>query len=176
MKRNWIILGVVLILAGLAVFQTVSVQKKKAAVPVGVGPQIGLMAPSLELPALDGQTYKVGGKREKPVLLNFWASWCTPCRDEAPDLKQLYDKYQDKFDIYGVNVTAQDELSNARDMVKEFDFKFPILLDYQGISLGSYNYRAIPTSFLIDKNGKVVDVIHVVEAKQLEQRILELTR
>jgi thiol-disulfide isomerase/thioredoxin len=176
MKRNWIIVGVVILLAGLAVFQTVTAQKKKAAVPEGVGVKPGLAAPAIELPALDGQTYKVGGKRDKPLLLNFWASWCVPCREEAPDLKRLYDKYQDKFDIYGVNVTAQDDLTNAKNMVKEFDFKFPILLDYLGASPEAYKYQAIPTSFLIDANGTVVEVIHVFNAEQLEKKIVKLTQ
>jgi thiol-disulfide isomerase/thioredoxin len=176
MKRNWIIMGVVVLLAGLAVFQTISARKEKTALPAGVGPQIGLEAPLLELPALDGLTYKVGGKRDKPLLLNYWASWCGPCREEAPDLTRLYDQYKDRFDIYAVNVTVQDEVSAAKDMVKEFDFKFPVLLDYQGRSMDIYNYKAIPTSFLIDKDGKIVEIMHVVEPKHLEQRILELSK
>jgi thiol-disulfide isomerase/thioredoxin len=176
MKRNWMIMGVVLILAGIAVFQAIAARNEKAAVPAGVGPQPGLQAPLLELPALDGQTYKVGGKREKPLLLNFWASWCGPCREEAPDLTKLYDQYKDRFDVYAVNVTVQDELADAKAMVKEFDFKFPILLDYQGRSLDIYNYRAIPTSYLIDKNGAVAEIMHVIEPKHLEQRILELSK
>ncbi|NOU91830.1 redoxin family protein [Paenibacillus sp. LMG 31456] len=176
MKRNWIITGVLILLAGLAVFQAISARQEKAARPAGVGPKPGLAAPVLELPALDGQTYRVGGEREKPLLLNFWASWCGPCREEAPDLKRLYDQYSDRFDIYAVNVTVQDELADARKMVKEFDFKFPVLLDYQGQSLSVYQYRAIPTSFLIDKKGNVTEIINVVDPKHLEEKILELSK
>ncbi|MEK3719858.1 TlpA family protein disulfide reductase [Paenibacillus sp. FSL H8-0034] len=176
MKRNWIIMGVILIMAGFAVFQAVQTQQNKAAVPEGVGPQPGLAAPALELPAFDGQTYKVGGKRDKPLLLNFWASWCTPCRDEAPDLTRLYNEYKDRFDVYAVNVTVQDEIANARDMVKEFDFKFPVLLDYQGRSMDAYQYKAIPTNYLIDKDGTVLEVLHVIEPKYLEKRIIELSK
>jgi thiol-disulfide isomerase/thioredoxin len=176
MKRNWIIMGVVLIFAGVAIFQTISARNGKAALPAGVGPQIGLEAPPLELPGLDGLTYRVGGKRDKPLLLNYWASWCVPCREESPDLKRLYDQYKDRFDIYAVNVTVQDEVAAAKDMVKEFDFKFPILFDYQGRSMDIYNYKAIPTSFLIDKEGKIVEILHVVEPKHLEERILELSK
>jgi thiol-disulfide isomerase/thioredoxin len=176
MRRNWIVIGVLILLAGVAVFQTISAQQKKAAIPAGVGPKPGLTAPLLELPALDGKTYTVSGEREKPLLLNFWASWCIPCREESPDIKRLYDQYSDRFDVYAVNVTSQDELAEARKMVKEFDFKFPVLLDYQGISLSIYQFQAIPTSFLIDKKGKVVEIINVVEPKHLEEKILELSK
>lgn len=78
--------------------------------------------------------------------------------------------------MYAVNVTVQDEIANARDMVKEFDFKFPVLLDYQGRSMDAYQYKAIPTNYLIDKDGTVLEVLHVIEPKYLEKRIIELSK
>lgn len=174
MKRSLIILGIALLFIGATVYQRVIADKDKAALPAGVAPQLNHLAPSFELEGLDGKTYTVGGKRDKPVFVNFWASWCEPCQAEAPDLKAIYDKYKEKFDLYGVNVTSQDTVSGAEAMVKKYDFKFPVLLDPEGSARSLYELRGIPTSFMIDKDGKIVDIVNIMEPRQLEQKILDL--
>ncbi|CAG7638488.1 TlpA family protein disulfide reductase [Paenibacillus allorhizosphaerae] len=173
MMRNRIIAMIILLFAGATVYLNMF-QSKDAAKSADTAPQAGYLAPSFELASLEGQPYRVGGSRDKPLLLNFWASWCGPCRQEAPDLKALYDQYKDRLDLYAVNATHQDTIADVRETVKEFDFRFPILLDPKGDATGSYQVRAIPTSFLIDKSGKVVDVLYVMEREQLEQKIKKL--
>lgn len=173
MLRNRIIVIVILLFAGATVYWNVF-QAKDAAKPADTAPQPGYVAPSFELASLEGQPYRVGGSREKPLLLNFWASWCGPCRQEAPDLKALYDQYKDRLDLYAVNATHQDTLADVKETVREFDFRFPVLLDPKGDATGPYQVRAIPTSYLIDKNGKIVEVLYVMERQQLERKIKKL--
>ena len=135
----------------------------------------GKVAPSFELKALDGKTYHVGGHNEKVLLLNFWASWCEPCRLEAPDLQQLALKYKDKLNVYGVNVTAYDDEESAKAFVDQYDLHFPILMDRKEQVYGEYNGAAFPTQVLIDRNGIIQDIIiGLLPPEQLEEKIRQL--
>jgi thiol-disulfide isomerase/thioredoxin len=171
MKKNIIVFVLVFVLAGVAVYQNISAKERTAVVPTEVAPKLGFLAPSFKLDALDGKTYEVGGPRDKPLLINFWASWCGPCEVEAPDLVKMYNKYHDQFDLYAVNITKNDFLSDVKDMVKQYQFPFPVLLDKEASATQMYNFQVVPTSFLIDKNGAIVDVFHVLEPRELEKKI-----
>lgn len=139
--------------------------------PASPGPRAGAPAPAFSLKGLDGRGYEVGGKREKLLLLNFWASWCGPCEEEAPLLVKLYEKYAASLDLYAVNVTAEDSRANAESFAKAFAFPFPVLLDEQGQIAAKYRIFGIPTSFLINRDGDIVDVIHLADAAQWEAKI-----
>ncbi len=174
MKRNWIIIAVVIVLAGLAVYRQADKLAQRAEVPDEVAPLEGHLAPAFELTGTDGAAHRVGGAREKPLLLNFWASWCIPCQVEAPDLQELYEKYGDRFDLYGVNVTSMDTRKDALAMVKEYGFTFPVLFDENGALAESYQFISIPTSFLIDRDGIIVDVFSFAHREELERKITGL--
>lgn len=118
-----------------------------------------LQASSFTLQGMDGKTYKFEGPREKPIVLNFWASWCGPCREEAPDLKKMYETYEGKIDFYAVNLTSQDNKQDAAAFVKEYGFEFPILLDEKGEVANRYKIIGIPTTFFIDKNGVIQQTV-----------------
>ncbi|WP_409344656.1 TlpA family protein disulfide reductase [Paenibacillus sp. MBLB4367] len=174
MKRNWIVLAIVAVLAGAAIYQHMGELSRKAAAPADSAPKVGFNAPAFELTALDGKPYRVGGERDKPVLVNFWASWCIPCQIEAPDIQALYEKFQGKFDLYAVNVTSQDTRKEAEAFAKTYGFTFPILLDQEGAALDAYRFQSIPTSFLVDRSGKITDVFHVLEPAELEKKLTPL--
>jgi thiol-disulfide isomerase/thioredoxin len=174
MKRNLFIIALVLLLAGIAIYQDGSAKDKETTVTNEIAPKPNYLAPSFELQDMRGETYKVGGKRDKPLLVNFWASWCGPCYQEAPDLKLMYDKYKDRLDLYAVNVTRNDNMTDVKDFVNEFKFDFPVLLDKEGTTVQTYRFQTIPTSFLIDRNGVIVDVFNVLEKDDLERRIKKL--
>ncbi|MGG1614057.1 TlpA family protein disulfide reductase [Paenibacillus phoenicis] len=135
-------------------------------------PKPGTAAPTFALTGLDGKTYEVGGKRDKVLLLNFWASWCDPCKEEAPELKALSEKYKDSLDIYAVNVTLYDNLDEAKAFVKKYGYTFPVLLDEKEELYRKYNGIAFPTNVLIDEQGVIRDVIvGVISPEELEAKI-----
>ena len=176
MKKNVIVIAVMLVLVGFAVYQNVGKAEKEVQLPVEYAPKLDFLAPEFKLQSFDGQEYRVGGKRDKPLWINFWASWCEPCQAEAPDMKRLYDEYKDKLDIYAVNATLYDDVDKARDFIKQYGFKFPALLDVTGGEKGKvqklYNVQAYPTSFLIDKDGVIREIIYGIKPpKELERTI-----
>ncbi|UKS24019.1 TlpA family protein disulfide reductase [Paenibacillus sp. HWE-109] len=176
MKKNGIVIALVLLLAGIAIYQNVQRENKQTLMPTEQAPQVNFLAPSFTLQGLDGKEYTIGGEREKPLLVNFWASWCGPCEEEAPDLVDVYNKYQGQFDLYAVNVTPGDKMENIKKFVETYQFPFPVLLDKKGTNAENYRVVAIPTSFLIDKNGVVREVIHVLSAKDLDKKIAGLIK
>ncbi|KRF43427.1 TlpA family protein disulfide reductase [Paenibacillus sp. Soil787] len=176
MKRNVFVIALVIILAGFAVYQNAQRQNKETLMPTERAPKVNFLAPSFTLKGLDGKDYTVGGPREKPLFVNFWASWCGPCEGEAPDLVNVYNKYQGQFDLYAVNVTPGDKMENITKFVETYKYPFPVLLDKQGTNADTYRVVAIPTSFLIDKNGVIREVIHVLSPRDLDKKIASLIK
>lgn len=173
-KRNIAVIAFILLLAALAVYRYVEGRTDKAVLPTQTAPRLQYLAPEFSLTGMDGNTYTVGGKRDKPMLLNFWASWCSPCEEEAPDLARLYEKYKDKLDLYAVNVTGNDDIKAARAFAERYKFTFPVLLDEKLSAAELYRFQVIPTSFLIDRNGVVVEVINLLEPQELEKKMKKL--
>lgn len=179
MKRNLLLLIAIVCLAGIAIVQNVSGQRsiKTQVLPTQAAPKVDFLAPSFELQDLNGQTYKVGGKRDKILMINFWASWCEPCQLEAPDLKRIYEENRDHLDMYSVNVTSYDKLDKAKKFVDDYKLTNPILLDTKGDKYKLYNGIAFPTNVLIDRNGVIRDItLGIVPAKQLESKIEKLIK
>lgn len=133
--------------------------------------KIGYMAPSFELIGLDGKQYSLASLHGKPVVINFWASWCDPCKEEAPELVELYDQYKDSLEIYAVNLTKNDRVKDVHDFVETYHLNFPVLLDSKGEIAKKYNILAIPTTFFIDSDGKIVDqIIGIANNKTLKEK------
>ncbi len=171
MKKNVFILVGIFILVLIAIYQNTQ-KKDTVAVSMGQGSDIHFMAPHFKLTGLDDQIYEFKGKHEKMLLINFWASWCGPCRQEAPDLVRFYQNYKDQIDLYAINITDSDSMPEIKKFVEEFQLPFPILLDQQGSISDIYNVVGIPTSFLVSPQGVIVDKFNVLSYKQLEQRVL----
>ena len=126
---------------------------------VGVSPQVGYTAPAFTLADLQGRAVSLRALRGRLVFLNFWASWCPPCRAETPDLERMYRLDRGKIDFYGVNLTADDSLPAARRFVKQFGVTYPVLLDKTGRVEKEYNILGIPASFFINRRGVIVSRI-----------------
>ena len=125
------------------------------------GPREGLRAPDFTLERLDGTTTALDDMAGKVTLLNFWASWCEPCRAEMPALERLYLAEQNNgLAILAVNSTVQDELPAVTGFVAEYQLSFPILLDRDGAAGRSYGVRALPSTFAIDRRGVVRRVLY----------------
>lgn len=131
-------------------------------------PAVGSAAPPFHLKGLDGNSYSLNGKRDKPLILNFWASWCGPCRAEAPAFREFYLKNRHRVDIYGINVTVNDDLDSAAEFVSSFGLPFPIPMDVEGKAAQAYRIQAFPTTYFIDRNGIIRHVhIGILDAKSL---------
>jgi cytochrome c biogenesis protein CcmG/thiol:disulfide interchange protein DsbE len=192
MKRNWLILAVAA--AAILVVVLMNLPGKEASSPAATGrmeaqpgvssgepnmaeaPKKGWAAPAFTLAGLDGgPEFTVGGKRDKPVIVNFWASWCGPCDLEAPDLVTLYDRYKDRLDLYAVNVTKFDKVRNARQFVQEKGFRFPVLSDAAGDVGEAYKVYGYPTSFIIGRDGQILQRIEgVISLAQWEKYLDEI--
>jgi thiol-disulfide isomerase/thioredoxin len=140
--------------------------------PVNGNIPFGVKAPSFSLEALDGEDYKVGGKKEKLTLIHFWASWCEICREEAPFIQEMYLKYKDQVDFYGVNVTSQDKVNDVKKFVSDEGITFQTLLDAKERAATLYQIRALPTFFLVDEEGIIRDAFNSLPPEMFEQRIL----
>jgi cytochrome c biogenesis protein CcmG, thiol:disulfide interchange protein DsbE len=116
---------------------------------------IGQPAPELALTDLAGNTHRLSEYRGKGVLLNFWATWCVPCRTEMPSMEGVYhDLSQKGLVVLAVNLDAGTR-APVDDFVKELALTFPILLDSPGTSTRTFRVFGLPTSYLIDRNGRL---------------------
>ena len=112
-------------------------------------------APVFELALFDGRSITLADYRGQVVLLNFWASWCPPCRDEALDLQALYSDYRESgFTIIGVNM-LESSPQKALDFMAEFSITYPNGEDHEQRVTNLYRVEGPPESFLIDRQGNV---------------------
>ncbi|MBP8252288.1 MAG: TlpA family protein disulfide reductase [Herpetosiphon sp.] len=118
--------------------------------------QINRPAPEISLQTLDGTTAKLSDYRGKIVLVNFWATWCEPCKKETPDLVQAAAEYGDKLVILGINVTNIDKnLDEVRRFAQRYNVQYPILLDQNGAVQRDFAMYALPVSYFIDSDGVI---------------------
>jgi len=123
-------------------------------------PQQGFLAPDFELQTLDGGTVRLSDLRGQAVLVNLWATWCPPCRAEMPAIERIYNEYRDEgLVVLAVNMTYQDTPSNISPFVNEHGLTFPILLDKTNAVGSAYQLRSLPSSFFIDRNGIINEVV-----------------
>jgi peroxiredoxin len=123
---------------------------------------MGLLYLADQPPAIDFTLEKLGGGKvklsdfkDKVVILNFWATWCGPCRVEMPSMQSLYDQIKDQ-DVVMLAVDSQETPEVVDEFIKEFKYTFPVLLDTSGSATAQYSIQAIPTTYIIDRNGRVV--------------------
>jgi len=158
---------------------------------------VGQVAPDIALPSPDGKTYKLSDLKGQVVLLDFWASWCGPCRRENPNVVNVYKKYKEKgFTVFSVSLDGIDSRSAARyggdqakldkamDSQKQrwvgaikqdnliWDTHVSDLKKWECAPAKEYGVRGIPKTFLIDKEGKVAKM--GLRGHQLEQEVLKL--
>lgn len=112
------------------------------------------LAPDFTLKSSAGENLKLSEFRGEVVLINFWASWCGPCRQEMPLLSELHEQYRDLgFTVLGVNV--EQDTRKARDLLEETPVSFPVLFDTNSTVSRNYDVAAMPSTVLIDRDGRV---------------------
>lgn len=120
-------------------------------------PREGSTAPDFALTGLDGNTYKLSEFRGKPVIVNFWGSWCDPCIREMPAMQRQYDKWKDSgLIVLGLNL--DESRVTVQSFVKQTGVTFPILFDKDLLMRDRYAVRYYPTTFFIDQTGKIVKI------------------
>ncbi len=145
-------------------------------------------APDFELELLGGGSLSSDDLEGRPVVLNFWASWCIPCREEMPAFERMHERYADEgVQIVGVNL--RDSEAGARGFVEEVDVTYPIALDSKGSLASDLGVRGLPQTFFIDEDfrfekisvGDAIDegggdrvVFGAIDEETLEEKILEL--
>ena len=112
-------------------------------------------APAFQIPGLDGKPVSPADARGKVVLLNFWATWCGPCRAEIPDLVELQARYKDQLQIIGL-VVDDDDLDAIHKFIQQFRINYPVAIASDDVRVQYGGIAALPTSFLLDPQGRVV--------------------
>jgi thiol-disulfide isomerase/thioredoxin len=157
-KRNALVFAAmfIAILAMLATGKYLDRTHRHGA-PVLVGDVRGITAPNFELATLDGQRVKLSDYRGKAVLLNFWATWCGPCKIETPWLVQLQNQYGPQgLQIIGVEA-GDDGKEDIEKFVKDMGINYPILIGKESVGDAYGGVPALPETFFIGRDGKIVD-------------------
>lgn len=133
-------------------------------------PEVGDSAPAINLDRLGGGQTSLGSLRGRPVLVNFWASWCVPCRQEMPELAAAWQARRTSgLEVLAVNLTDQERLKDVEAFVAEFALPFPVLLDKRGRVREGYGLAALPATYFVDSLG----VVRGVHAGPLTRSALE---
>lgn len=142
----------------------------------GVVPPPGTVAPDFQLQTFDGATVRLSDYRGKPVVVNFWASWCVPCRDEQPVLRQIADTYGKRGVVFlGVNI--QDTPYDAQKFVRQFAVSYPVVTDAKGTVFVNYGVVGVPETYLVTRQGKIAQkIVGPVDAAPLAASLEELLR
>jgi thiol-disulfide isomerase/thioredoxin len=156
MKRNPLILFFIAALVAAMLFAGVRMARHNAANAPGKGQLIGNIAPDFELPTLEGKNLKLSDLRGKAVLLNFWATYCGPCKIEMPWFVELQKEYGPQgFQIVGV---AMDDASteDIAKFAKEMGVNYPILIGKESVGESYGGVNVLPTTFFVDRGGKLI--------------------
>lgn len=116
--------------------------------------EIGKPAPDFTLKSMKGTNLNLTEQRGNIIVINFWASWCGPCRKEMPILQSFYEKYEDLgVSVWGINVEQENQA--GRDFLADLNLTFPILFDATNTISATYQVEAMPTTVIIDRDGLV---------------------
>jgi cytochrome c biogenesis protein CcmG/thiol:disulfide interchange protein DsbE len=156
------------VVTGLLIFFAFGLRKANAS-QVTTG-----MAPDFSLTGFDGRAVKLSELRGKVVVINFWASWCIPCRQEAAYLEQTWRKYKDKGVVF-IGVDYVDTDKEARAYIKEFDITYINGPDLKTRISNAYNIKGVPETFYVAKNGELKGIhIGPLQTPELDNKIDEL--
>ena len=138
------------------------------------GPTQNAEVPDFTLETVDGKTVSLSDYRGRPVVINFWATWCAPCREEMPLLQETYDAHRDDgLVVIGVNVRETPE--KVKRFLAEVGVEFPVLLDSEGAAVNRYLVTSLPLTFFVDREGRLRTlVVGGMTEAVLEERLARI--
>jgi len=144
------------ILAGGLLLAIASLAQADPFAALGIDtPKVRLPAPQFNLATLDGDNKRLSDYQGKVILLNFWATWCAPCREEMPGMQTLYKKYKDQGLVIAAVSADQGKVENVESFANKLALTFPILMDANGDVRNRYEVVGLPMSYLIGRDGKM---------------------
>lgn len=149
-RKKWVqmtIFAIVLVIGVFTIMTNLSASDSKKY------PQVGDKAPDFSLVGLDGKTHKLSDYKGKPVLVNFWGTFCPPCKEEMPDLQKQYDKWGK--DIVFLEVNVDKNKVTVQGFMDQYSLNLPVLLDAKEEVRKMYGVMDYPTTFFINPDGKV---------------------
>lgn len=156
--RLWVTGWLVLLLTACSTIPTIhNTPSSSASAPVSPAdapPTTATFAPDFRLPTLAGDAVALRDQRGRWVLINFWATWCIPCREELPYLQQLADAHADQLTVLGINM--RESAAEIQPFVEALGITFPILLQPDNETLLAYNIRGLPLSFVVSPQGELL--------------------
>ncbi len=124
-------------------------------------PREGETVPEFELPTLDGRNVRISDLRGSPVLINFWATWCGPCKQEMPLLVEQYNWNKGRgLRVLAIDTLANDNVEDMRKFTQQFNVNFDVLVDELDAVAGGWNIMGLPTTFFVKPDG-VIAKVHV---------------
>lgn len=140
----------------------------------GAGLETGTRAPDFALAYPDGTRSTLSDLRGQPVLVNFWATWCAPCRAEMPELVAAFQQHGDQG-LVVIGVNQQESEAKALQFMEEFGIEFPVALDSRGDLANLYVARGLPTTYFIDRDGNIAEQWRgILTADLLQKRLAPL--
>ena len=122
--------------------------------------QPGTPAPAFTLPALDGnEEITLNGLAGNVIVLNFWASWCSPCRREMPDFQKAWEEHRDRGVVF-LGIAVDDIATAARSFAQQVGVTYPLAIDPTGDTARAYRLRAVPSTYFIDPQGNLATTLH----------------
>ncbi|KUP37543.1 redoxin domain-containing protein [Bacillus halotolerans] len=166
MLKKWVA-GILLI--GLAGYMCWNVYQQFSKKEIGI--EEGQQAPDFTLKTLSGERTSLSDVKGKKVLLNFWATWCKPCRQEMPAMEELQKEHSDVA-VIAVNFTsAEKSEKQVQNFADTYHLTFPILIDKKGIN-ADYNVFSYPTTYILDEKGVIQDIhIGTMTKKEMKEKL-----
>jgi len=158
-KRGVTALVVLLLLSAAWTWAARVTSTQAATSSNNVVPHVNFAAPAFKLSDLSGQAYDLNALKGKVVVVNFWATWCPPCRAELPEMEQFYRTNQDAR-LVMLAVDQKEDASEVKAFGEQLHLSFPLLLDGDGSVSARYEVRALPTTFIIDARGTIREIVY----------------
>jgi cytochrome c biogenesis protein CcmG/thiol:disulfide interchange protein DsbE len=159
-QRNWTPLTFMILVLGAGWIGISSVFFKESTNGYTPAPQVSFLSPDFSLTNSDGEPVALSDLRGQAVLLNFWGSWCPPCKEEMPAMQKVYQDYKNEgFAILAVNAAFQEQPGAATAFLTKNTLDFPILIDADGEVSRQYQIHAFPTSYFIDPDGIIQEIV-----------------